>query len=420
MPLPPLPYPQTSRLPLCERNVNVVGERNATEPKEEPIEKQSKNSLPLLRHIMLTIEEIKKMEPDTGGHAPTLKACVLEVSNIEEGSAKAKPKFYAVLADATGSISATIYDHNQYSKFIKGFGVVLVNVLLKQSYVAVTSRTEVAICQGFEIPSEVKDNAPALPGHQAKTLEDALQSPVKSIVNVKGRIVKLSPATTKTVNDKDVPFQELVLKDKSTKLTLAVWEEMVDSFEVGQKAKFSKCRVRLFNEEKKLSTTTSSASEVYTEEDDLDEVSSEDETMSDSPGSTQLPTGTLIAVFEVDPYLACPKVSCNNTKLETLKEPDIELYFMFCKRCNIRYKTNAANIYMRATMLLKTTNEEKKITVFSPQIKKLLESRGLDSAIHFDRKEMLTKLLQIIPIDIHYTLVNNTVRNLTCKRIQDV
>ncbi|KAJ8307953.1 hypothetical protein KUTeg_014495 [Tegillarca granosa] len=198
---------------------------------------------------------------------------------------------------------------------------------------------------------------------------------------------KLSPATTKTVNDKDVPFQELVLKDKSTKLTLAVWEEMVDSFEVGQKAKFSKCRVRLFNEEKKLSTTTSSASEVYTEEDDLDEVSSEDETMSDSPGSTQLPTGTLIAVFEVDPYLACPKVSCNNTKLETLKEPDIEL---------------------------------KKITVFSPQIKKLLESRGLDSAIHFDRKEMLTKLLQIIPIDIHYTLVNNTVRNLTCKRIQDV
>ncbi|KAJ8309655.1 hypothetical protein KUTeg_012793 [Tegillarca granosa] len=230
----------------------------------------------------------------------------------------------------------------------------------------------------------------------------------------------LSPATTKTVNDKDVPFQELVLKDKSTKLTLAVWEEMVDSFEVGQKAKFSKCRVRLFNEEKKLSTTTSSASEVYTEEDDLDEVSSEDETMSDSPGSTQLPTGTLIAVFEVDPYLACPKVSCNNTKLETLKEPDIELYFMFCKRCNIRYKTNAANIYMRATMLLKTTNEEKKITVFSPQIKKLLESRGLDSAIHFDRKEMLTKLLQIIPIDIHYTLVNNTVRNLTCKRIQDV
>lgn len=300
------------------------------------------------------------MEPDTGGHAPTLKACVLEVSNIEEGSAKAKPKFYAVLADATGSISATIYDHNQYSKFIKGFGVVLVNVLLKQSYVAVTSRTEVAICQGFEIPSEVKDNAPALPGHQAKTLEDALQSPVKSIVNVKGRIVKLSPATTKTVNDKDVPFQELVLKDKSTKLTLAVWEEMVDSFEVGQKAKFTKCRVRLFNEEKKLSTTTSSASEVYTEEDDLDEVSSEDETMSDSPGSTQLPTGTLIAVFEVDPYPACPKVSCNNTKLETLKEPDIELYFMFCKRCNIRYKTNAANIYMRATMLLKTTNEEKK------------------------------------------------------------
>ncbi|KAJ8300309.1 hypothetical protein KUTeg_021828, partial [Tegillarca granosa] len=86
----------------------------------------------------------------------------------------------------------------------------------------------------------------------------ALGSPVRSIVSIKGKITKVSPATTKTVNEQNVPFQELTLKDKTGKATVAIWEDMVNTFTSGQFVKLSKCRVRLFNEEKKFSTTTAS------------------------------------------------------------------------------------------------------------------------------------------------------------------
>lgn len=43
-----------------------------------------------------------------------------------------------------------------------------------------------------------------------------------------------------------------------------------------------------------------------------------------------------------------------------------------------------------ATVLLLTGNDQKKVTLFRPQIKKLFESRGLDSKIEWDKTKMLT------------------------------
>ncbi|KAJ8306527.1 hypothetical protein KUTeg_017072 [Tegillarca granosa] len=40
-------------------------------------------------------------------------------------------------------------------------------------------------------------------------------------------VQKVSPATSKTVNEQNVPFQELTLKDKTGKATVAIWEDMV-------------------------------------------------------------------------------------------------------------------------------------------------------------------------------------------------
>lgn len=141
--------------------------------------------------MLLTIEEVKKMSPNTEVMTPTIKAVVLDVSKIERETASTKSKFYAILADQTGSISSTIYTETHYHKFMKGFAVVIINVLLKQSYIAVTSRTEVAICQPFSISEDILRSAPALPGHQHKTLASAIDSPEKSIITVKGKITKV-------------------------------------------------------------------------------------------------------------------------------------------------------------------------------------------------------------------------------------
>ncbi|KAJ8312406.1 hypothetical protein KUTeg_009779 [Tegillarca granosa] len=93
---------------------------------------------------------------------------------------------------------------------------------------------------------------------------------------------------------------------------------------------------------------------------DLNDVSSDEETEEDQASELIWPAGNIIGVFEVDPYLACPKSSCNNTKLITLRENNIELYYMVCKRCNTRCKTNSANTYLRATLLLRTKDGEEK------------------------------------------------------------
>lgn len=139
---------------------------------------------------MLTIDKIKDMPEDAATvDTPTLKALVLDVSEIEVNKHTQKGKFFAILADNTGAITATIYNEKEHVKFIKGFGIILRNVLLKQSYVGVTAKTEVAMCQPISVPDSIKEQAPHFPGKQVHDICTALESPVKSIVSVKGKVV---------------------------------------------------------------------------------------------------------------------------------------------------------------------------------------------------------------------------------------
>ncbi|KAJ8300482.1 hypothetical protein KUTeg_022001 [Tegillarca granosa] len=368
---------------------------------------------------MLTINEIKQIdvEKDDIPATPSVKAVVLSKSQLEKGTGNTKPKFYAVIADETGSISVTIYNDKDYDKFIVGFGVVLINILLKQSYVAVTSRSDVAICKSFAIPDDVTKNAVSLPGQEVPSLKSAMLSPVKTILSVKAKVVKVSPSTTKSFNGTELAFQELALKDNTGSATLSVWDQMVNTCETGQLIRVNKCRVRLFNDVKKLSTTRDSTLEVINHDDTLDDVSSEEEDINgDEPANLELPSGTLVAVFEVDPYLACPRSACNNKKLITVLEK--EKYLMQCKNCMSRYRGDNCNLYIRSTMLLKSNHDgdTKKVTIFKPNILKMFESRGVSSTITADKNEMFENLLEIIPFDIKYTLINNTIKEMkaTC------
>ena len=139
---------------------------------------------------MLTISQIKALPNDADIQVPSIKAVVKDISAVEKKNDKGR--FYVILADTTGSISATIYETKMKDKFIKGMGVLLVNVLIKTSYIAVTSKSEVAICQGFDIPPEVEDDLPQFPGHEASNIGKALESPEKSIISVKGKVVRVS------------------------------------------------------------------------------------------------------------------------------------------------------------------------------------------------------------------------------------
>ncbi|CAG2222035.1 PIF1 [Mytilus edulis] len=77
--------------------------------------------------MLLTVLDIKTMEEIP----PCLstKLTVLSVSELE--TANDRKRFYAVLADSLGAISATVYNEKDHGKFIEGFAVTLMNVLCK-------------------------------------------------------------------------------------------------------------------------------------------------------------------------------------------------------------------------------------------------------------------------------------------------
>lgn len=120
--------------------------------------------------------------------------------------------------------------------------------------------------------------------------------------------------------------------------------------------------------------------QVFTSDDDLYDVSDTEDT-ADEPANFQLPIATIEGIFDVDPYLACPKKSCNNTKLITIKE---DIYLMYCKNCNGKFRASDANHYLRATILLATDAGSQKVAIFAPQMRKLFQSRGLEFVISFD------------------------------------
>ncbi|XP_069109964.1 uncharacterized protein [Argopecten irradians] len=196
---------------------------------------------------MQTISEVKASAPGTN---VTLKALmVLSVGDVSTQSAGPE-KMSVVLGDTSGSISATVYGLKNTSKFKKETAVLLFNALMKDNYLAVTSRTEVARTQSFEVPDAIIKEAPELFGNKQVMLQpisSALSSPDTSYASVKGKVVKVSPVSSR----REIPYQELKIRDGSGAATLAVWEDDVQQYSVGQLVHFKKCRVRLYQGKKK-------------------------------------------------------------------------------------------------------------------------------------------------------------------------
>lgn len=130
-------------------------------------------------------------------------------------------------------------------------------------------------------------------------------------------------------------------------------------------------------------------------------------------------SGTISAVFDVDPYLACPTPSCNNAKLSPAESSSGSCY-MNCKNCGRNYDQSACNNYLRATLMIEVEDSNKppqKVAMFKPQIKKLFTSRGFTLPSSNDQTELLLKFFEIIPVDVKFHMINNTMKQLTCKRV---
>lgn len=84
--------------------------------------------------------------------------------------------------------------------------------------------------------------------------------------------------------------------------------------------------------------------------DDEDDEVNNDGNLGNTP-TMDFKSGTITAVFDVDPYLACPTLSCNNTNL-TPAESSSGSCYMNCKNCGRMYGQSAYNNYIRATVII--------------------------------------------------------------------
>lgn len=150
---------------------------------------------------------------------------------------------------------------------------------------------------------------------------------------------------------------------------------------------------------------------------DNEDDAAEDKT-SDLP-TGNLKCGTITAVFDVDPYLACPTPSCHNTKL-TPEESCSGGKIMKCKNCGKNYSPNACNNYLRATVMIEEDESNKppqKVAIFRPLIEKLFNARGFTLPSTNDQTQLLVKFFDIIPVEVKFQMINNTIKQLVCKRV---
>lgn len=140
----------------------------------------------------------------------------------------------------------------------------------------------------------------------------------------------------------------------------------------------------------------------------------DDADRTDEAAPSHMPVGSVIAVFEVDPYLACPINSCSNKKLVTVLQN--QLYVMRCSKCNGTFRASTAKTYLRVVVLLNTENGNKKCAMFLPTIKQVFQSRGIEFQLDFDKTIIMEAIMKIVPFEIRYTLRGTTIVNILMKR----
>lgn len=101
---------------------------------------------------------------------------------------------HAAVADATKAVKCTIYDAAQFPRFKTGKSLIVRNVIKKQDSIVVTTATNVFPTRDIQVPDHLKQQGrdilnPLLA--PTKTVEEAIASPPRVRVSVKGRVVQV-------------------------------------------------------------------------------------------------------------------------------------------------------------------------------------------------------------------------------------
>lgn len=98
------------------------------------------------------------------------------------------------VADKSTAIKCTVYDASKFPRFTEGKSIILRNIIKKVDAVMVTINTKVFPCGDVGVPNEIVRKAQIIlnpPPAPTKPVSEALNSPPKVRVSIKGRIMQV-------------------------------------------------------------------------------------------------------------------------------------------------------------------------------------------------------------------------------------
>lgn len=99
------------------------------------------------------------------------------------------------IADNTKAVKAVVYDDTKFARLTVGKSIMIRNIIKKENHIVITNQTKIFTTQEVHVNDQVALAAKHIinpPSADVKPLKDALLSPKKVRVSIKGKIVQVS------------------------------------------------------------------------------------------------------------------------------------------------------------------------------------------------------------------------------------
>lgn len=165
-----------------------------------------------------------------------------------------------VIADEGKAVLCVVYDQTKFPRFKEGSSVILRNVIKKPDGVAVTSNTKVFPCAEVSVPEHIVNQAKNLlhpPPAPTKTVSEALNSPPKERVSIKGTITQEEATRQVFVREESVNVKNIYIEDATSKCKVALWRSFAEKdIRPGDYVHITDVVINTFRNEVSLTTTS--------------------------------------------------------------------------------------------------------------------------------------------------------------------
>ncbi|XP_078312323.1 uncharacterized protein LOC111116359 isoform X1 [Crassostrea virginica] len=241
------------------------------------------------------------------GHSPYPKKVTVKVLCTDPATTYVNDKkerrelMNTVVADSTKAVKCVVYDSKKFHRFATGSTIILRNIIRKPEGIAVTSATVIfPAAKTLDLPPIIEKEGIAIlhpPPADVKSVAEALASPTKTRVSVRGKIVQEEATRYVTVKNEDnVKVKNIYLEDTTKKCKIALWRDLADQpVRPGDYVEVSDCITNTFRNEVSLSTTSKTAI-----------------TKTECPEETVTVTVLLFCILKISYLIICCRIHYNN------------------------------------------------------------------------------------------------------------